>query len=264
MKKYLTTIKLFWQQYLIYRFNFVLWRIRNIFLLLALYFLWTSAFAEKQVLFNYTQTQIVTYILLVTLFRALVVSTRSTDIVGQIHSGDLSNLLVKPISVINYYFARDMADKIFNIFFSVLEVGLFYLLVKPNLVINTSPTALSLTAVALLLAFIFNFYLNFLIGLWGFWAKQVWPILFVSRLFSDLISGGLFPLDILPPLFTQILHLTPFPYLLFYPANIYLGRIAPQQALLGFGVIIFWTVVAYFGVRIAWRKGTKNYEAFGN
>lgn len=264
MKKYLTTIRLFWQHYLIYRFNFIIWRIRNIFLLLALYFLWTSAFGEKQILFNYTQTQIITYILLVTIFKALVISTRATDIVGQIHSGNLSNLLTKPISVINYYFARDLADKFFNIFFSFLEVGLFYLLVKPNLVINTSPKPLVLTAIALLLAFLFNFYLNFLIGLWGFWAKQVWPILFVSRLFSDLISGGLFPLDILPPLFTKILQLTPFPYLLFYPANIYLDRIPPRQAFQGFGVIILWTFIFYFATRFAWKKGTKNYEAFGD
>lgn len=264
MKRFVTIAKTYYNAALVYRFNFALWRLRNIFMILSLYYLWTAVFSETNTLFNYTKSQILTYIFFSSFLKASILSTRAVDIVGEIHSGNLSNLLIKPISVIKYYFARDLSDKAFNIFFSIVELGLLLALFRPTLAWSNSYLYLGLSALSICIAFLFNFYLNFFIGSLGFWVLQVWPIMFIAQLFSQIVSGALFPLDIFPQSVTRIMNLTPFPYLIFFPTNLFLGRISLSESIQGIGVSIIWVVIFYFLTQKVLQKGIKNYSAFGN
>lgn len=232
-------------------------------MLLSLYYLWTAVFGAQTEIFGYSKEQMLTYVFLTAFLRSIILSTRAVDIVGEIHSGNLSNLLVKPVSVVKYYFSRDIADKGFNIFFSVFELIILWFLFRPEIYIPTNSMTWVWLMAAVTSAFMFNFFWNYLIGLWGFWVLQVWPILFISQLFSQLISGSLYPLDVFPEGFVRVINWTPFPYLLFFPANIYLERITNAQIWQGMLVISGWSIISYLVVRKVWIKGAKNYSAFG-
>lgn len=111
MRKHFTVFTLSWQNELIYRLNFILWRVRNILRLLMTYFLWAGVFTVSARVYNYTQADMVTYIFLVLFVQTAIVSAPSADnIGGEIGTGDISNYLVKPLSYLKFWFTRDLAS----------------------------------------------------------------------------------------------------------------------------------------------------------
>jgi ABC-2 type transport system permease protein len=61
----------------------------------------------------------------------------------------------------------------------------------------------------------------------------------------------------------QILYLTPFPYQMYFPISIYLGKAAGAELWRGLGIQLLWVIMAYVFARWMWRRGIKKYSAFG-
>ena len=90
MKKYIRAARNTWEEALSYRFNFVMWRFRNLILLLSMYFLWYSVIPVGTTAFGYDQSSMLTYILLTAIVGAVVTSNRSYAIGEEINQGNLS------------------------------------------------------------------------------------------------------------------------------------------------------------------------------
>ena len=106
MSKYLEVFKISWQQGTAYRLNFALWRVRSVLQLLLVYFVWWTIFQNQSQVFGYTQSTILTYVLLTAILRAIILSSRTSDLMNQINEGSIVNFLTKPLGVIKYYFAQ--------------------------------------------------------------------------------------------------------------------------------------------------------------
>jgi ABC-2 type transport system permease protein len=76
------------------------------------------------------------------------------------------------------------------------------------------------------------------------------------------LSGLIAPLDVYPEAVRRATELTPFPYLIYYPVNLLLGRGAPfgRAAL----VLAVWGGLALLLQRHLWRRGLARYSAMGN
>lgn len=262
MNKYFQLIKISWENGLVYRLNFLMWRVRLILGLLTAYFLWKAVFTNQQTIFGYSESAMITYILVASLLQSLVLATRSIDLAGIINSGDLSNILAKPISNFWYWFSRDAADKILNLVFAAAELSILYLLLRPPLVFP--PMLLVLLVLPVLLLSTFLYYLiNYLFGLLGFWTPEVWAPRFLLFVILQFVAGSLFPLDVLPQSIQKIVSFTPFPYLIFFPTQLYLGKLAGTTITSGILASLFWIVIFTLIVEITWNKGLKNYGAEG-
>jgi len=97
----------------------------------------------------------------------------------------------------------------------------------------------------------------------AFWVLEVSTFIFILYAFEYLASGHLFPLDILPPNLEQALYFTPFPYQLYFPVSIYMGKTAGADLLRGLLIQALWVIAAYGIARFAWRRGIKKYSAVG-
>jgi ABC-2 type transport system permease protein len=73
----------------------------------------------------------------------------------------------------------------------------------------------------------------------------------------------LFPLDALPDGVRQIVFLTPFPYQLYFPISVYMGKAAGAAAWHGLAIQFMWVVLAYGFARFMWRRGIRKYAAYG-
>lgn len=263
-------IKKYWQIFVVslaeifaWKLNFVLWRVRTVFLVLLLYFLWSAVYANNEILLGYDRSQMLTYVFLVAFLRSLVLSSRSIDVAGEIREGDLTNLLLRPVSYVGWWWSRDIADKVINICFAIVELTVIYLIFRPPIFFQTNMLALLLFASAALLALILYFYLSFLVSLAAFWIAEVWGIRFLIFIMLDFFAGALFPLDILPKQIFTALEFTPFPYLLFFPVKLYLGQLGPVQILQGFMVLSAWIILVVFLVRFSWARGLRTYGGEG-
>lgn len=264
MGKYWLIFKTEWQLNLIYRLNFTLWRVRSVLQLLLIYFIWWTVFQSQAQVFGYTSASILTYVLVAALIRAIVLSTRVTDLMDSINSGNVVNFLIKPLGFVRYYLVRDVADKLFNILFYIFELWLIILLLKPQIILQTNILTLILFLTSIISGLVIYFYLNFIISLLTFWVESSWGPLFLMTIFLEGFGGGLFPVDILPKAFYNLLMLTPFPYLLYFPSKIYLGINNFPEVTYGFFIIGLWILILHVAMSWLIRAGLRQYTAVGN
>lgn len=264
MDKYWSIFKASWQQNLMYRLNFSMWRIRSVIQLLLIYYIWWTVFKSHNQVLGYTQSSILTYVLVAALIRAIVLSTRVTDLIDAINNGSIVNFLIKPLGLIKYLLTRDVADKLFNILFYVFEVSILIFLLKPQIIIQTNVKVLLIVLLALIGGLVIYFCINLIISLTAFWLDNSWGPLFLMSILLESLGGGLFPIDIFPKQLFNGLMLTPFPYLIYFPTKLYLGNVDIQQILLGFSVIFVWVVLLMFIVKIISKAGFRHFSAVGN
>jgi len=266
VKKYLQIFKLSFQQEFAYRLNFVMWRVRNILQIILLFFLWSSVFKDPQTeVFGYNQEKILTYVFGILILRAIVFSARAVDVAGEISNGDITNFLLKPVNYFKYWATRDIASKILNLGFSVFEITILFLILKPNLFLQTNLLTLFAVLISLTMAVILFFCLLFITNMSAFWMPENgWAAQFLFiAIITDFLSGGVFPLDILPLAFQKVLYSSPFPYLLFFPLQVYLGKIAGLEIIRGLATAFTWVFILFMTVKFIWAKGLRRYSAEG-
>lgn len=266
MKKYWHIFKISFSQEFVYRFNFLMWRVRNIVQILIMFSFWNVIFSfSSKSFFGYDKAKILTYVFGILILKAIVLSSRAVDVAGEISSGNLTNLLLKPINYFKYWFCRDISSKALNMVFSAFEIFLLYFLIKPPLYFQTAPLTLILFFVSLFLAILLYFVILFLVNMVSFfmpenaWAAQ---FLFIA-IILDFFSGGIFPLDILPPSILETFSYLPFYYLLFFPLQVYLGKLSEIFVFKGILISVFWLVILGFSLLKVWRLGLKVYNAEG-
>ena len=94
-----------------------------------------------------------------------------------------------------------------------------------------------------------------------FWtekASSIERLLFIPTLF---LSGLLAPVVSFPEYVKSWIYVTPFPYLIDFPANLLSGNIT--NLTFGFSMQIFWISILLPIFRRAWSMGTKKYTAMG-
>jgi ABC-2 type transport system permease protein len=262
LKKYWQAFKISWQNSFVYRLNFMMWRVRNVLGLVALYSLFSAIFQTKEI-FGWQLSKILTYILLSSLLQSIVFSSRTIDLAWKINRGEINNFLLKPISIFKFTFSIDAADKLLNLIFSFAEVCLLIFFLKPSLVLSFNLVYFFLFSLAILLATVLYFFINFLMGTIGFWTPEVWAPRFIFNIVLGFAAGAYFPLDFLPKPLYLFLKLTPFHYLIFFPLQLYLGQVKPAEIVQAFLVLLIWVFILFYFVRYIWQKGIKSYEAQG-
>jgi ABC-2 type transport system permease protein len=266
MKRYLTVFRISLQQEFVYRANFVMWRLRNILQFLLIFFLWDSIYAQPQrEVFGYDKAKILTYIFALLLVRAFVLSARGIEVGGEIANGSFTNYLLKPISYIKYWLVRDLSSKALNMLFATLEFGLLYLLIKPSFFLQTNPVFVLGFLISVAIAMLIYFLLLFVVSMPSFWYPEgAWGFQFLlTAVFVEFLSGAIFPLDVLPQNIQKLINLTPFPYLIFYPIQIYLGRVDRAMFIKGFAISAIWLLLLLYILKILWNRGLKVYQSYG-
>jgi len=266
MTKYWQIFKISFQEEFAYRFNFVLWRVRNVFQILLTFFLWNTVFSNPQtVIFGYDRSRILTYVFGIIIVRALVLSARAMDVATDIAQGDFSNYLVKPISYFKFWFTRDVASKTLNLSFAALEFTILFLILRPPFFFQTDIYVFLTFLISVGIAILIYFFLLFIVSAIPFWTPEVaWGSHFlVTVVIIESLSGSLFPINILPSGLQSIVLSTPFPYLIYFPVQVYLGNIGGLELVRGLLVGIFWVVTLWFSLNLIWQRGLKAYQAVG-
>ncbi len=261
MKKYLAIFSITLQEIFAYRLNMVMWRIRQVFVFLIPFFIWKSVLGSGEEIYGYTLAGIMTYLFGTTVLRSLVMGSRTVDLGWMINSGALTIPLMRPFGIFRFFFTRDVADKLFNLSFIVLEIPLLLWLFRPPVFIQTNLVPILGSIIAIIFAVLIYFFINIIFGALGFWSRDVWAPRFLLMVVMEFATGAMFPLDMLSSSWQKIVLMTPFPYLLYVPLKIYLGR----GDLLVFGLLVsaIWVVVLAYLAQKIWKLGIKSYEAEG-
>lgn len=263
MKKYLAIAKITFANIAEYRSNLLINNLRFFILLLTLYSVWLAVFSQGRSYFGYEKAQILTYVLLAGLLRPITLDSRTDNIAGEIsQEGKLFAYLLRPVGYFRYWLTVDWVYKIIGIIFATINVSLLLVIFRTPFVINLS-ASLILFLLSGLLASVIYFLISILVSSMAFWTYEVWGIRFALTLFLEFSAGAFFPLSVLPPAFAQILSLLPFPYLVYWPAQIYLGKATSFEIIMVFAMMFFWLAVLSVLVNFVWQRGLRVYTAEG-
>lgn len=262
MIKYLSLLKLSWQNGLVYRASVLLWRFRVFLSSLMSLTVWSVIFSGQNSAFGYAQGEMITYIFLVSIIQNLIFATSLGGLSQTIYSGELSNLLVKPVNLFLYFATDDMADKLKNFFFGIFELIILFFIFSPQLILP-STINIFIFIFWVIMGIILKFFISLLMGAIGFWSPDSWGPRFLFFMIVDFTAGKLYPLDILPKIIQKIIYLTPLPYLSFMQTQLFLEKLSNNQIITSSFVFMFWIAALFILVKKVWKKGLRDYAAAG-
>lgn len=188
---------------------------------------------------GYTAVNLITYTALTQGLITLLEMFGWYEIMNAVYSGDVSSDLLRPMRFFNLWLAQDLGRGLVNLILrGVVFVALFelvYDLVYPQTVIQWL-----CFAVVLSLSWLLGFTWRFLINLAAFWTPQAKGVIRFGFIASWFFSGFMMPLSLFPAWVQQLAYLTPFPYLIDVPVEVYLGILDGRSLLRVLAMQLAW------------------------
>lgn len=265
MYKYWHVIKIAIQNTLVYRVNFLFRIVFGFIPLVALISLWRTIYSgQGGEVANYSLHQMISYYLVVTIVDALTaVNEDDWQIAADIRDGNISQFLLKPISYLAYRLCIFGAGRLIYTVVAFIPVTLLIVSLRDYFLWPATWGTFGWFLVSLVMTALLQFLLSYSLALISFWLLEVSTIIFIVFAFEYIAGGHLFPIDILPPALAKVLLLTPFPYQLFFPVSIYIGKVSGLALYQGLFIQAAWVLAAFLLARLMWFRGIRRYSAVG-
>jgi ABC-2 type transport system permease protein len=175
-------------------------------------------------------------------------------------TGKLSQQLLQPMNPIWRFFASHITERVVRLPLVAVIVLACFLLYPEAFWIPDVAHALGAVALVLF-AFVVRFIMQYMMAMLAFWSERASAIEDLWYVLHLFLSGLIAPLEVYPASVRALAELTPFPYLIYYPAALLTGRSVPiTKAIVVLGV---WGLVALFIQRKLWKRGLDSYTAMG-
>lgn len=254
-----------WQRSLTHRFTVLSYRMGEIAEVLVLILMWSAIYASGGgIIKGFTLNEMISYVLIGNFCTAAVRNFLPSFVSRDINEGRLSTFLVKPISYIKYVFLNELGRCFLSTITSLTSQLIVILFFLNKLFLNSDIRYLSLILVMIILAFITELLIGFLIGTIAFWTDEVDGIDATLSRIKRFFSGGYFPLSLLPFTLATISMYLSFQYSFFAPAQLYLKKMDLSAGLQGLMIQVVWIIILSLVVKVVWKKGLRKYEAIGS
>jgi ABC-2 type transport system permease protein len=177
----------------------------------------------------------------------------------EIETGSVNAIILRPMTFFEYYLSQLMGYKAITYFFSALVplvISVYY-----NL-----PFQLDRFPLVTLLIFyylIFVHALSFLTSCLGFFLNRVRSFTLVKNFTIYIVSGELFPLDLLPVFWKSLFLNLPFASGVYIPVGYLTGRLEIESVIHGFYTTTIALVTALILSYAVWRRGLGSYSGTG-
>jgi ABC-2 type transport system permease protein len=267
MSKYWHAINIGIQNNLTYRFNFLTRTVFGLIPLTAVIFMWRTIYTQpgaSGIISSYTLAQMISYYLLVQIVDALTaVNEDDWQIAADIKDGNISQFLLKPVDYLAFRLCLFLSGRLTYMAVAAIPLAVFFFWLRDYFVLPTDPTALVTFLLSLGLTALLQFFFSYTMAMLAFWVLEVSTFIFIVFAFEYIASGHLFPLDILPKGIERALYFTPFPYQLYFPVSVYMGKVRGAELFGGLAIQTCWVLAGYGLARFAWHRGIKKYSAVG-
>ncbi|WP_338211835.1 ABC transporter permease [Lactobacillus juensis] len=227
---------------------------------LVMFYLWSLILNHGQTIGGFSKNQMVIYYIGVNFINSFVWYAVDWELNDDIHSGELSNIIHRPITIEKYYFAKMLGDRLANLILlaPILIIGFIYIVAR-NL-IHISLLVLLEFAFSLIMAAILWFLFSYIIGSVAYWFDNLFFVLLVKEVVVNLLAGFYFPLEILPPFLVKIIKLLPFQYFSSFPIDTLVKALPLNIWLKNTIIEIVWMIVFYLIVKIVNKEGLQRYS----
>lgn len=267
MKKYWHVLNVGIQNNLTYRFNFLARAVFGLIPLIATLYVWRTIYSGKgheAEIGGYTLSEMISYYLIVTIVDALTaVNEDDWQIAADIKDGNISQFLLKPINYLTYRLCLFFSGRVTYLAVAAIPVAVFIISLRHYFVFPADPATFGIFLFSMFLTALLQFFTSYAMAMLAFWVLEVSTFIFILFAFEYIASGHMFPLGILPHGFSQLLFYTPFPYQMYFPVSVYMGKVTGIELAQGLIMQIIWVGLAYGFAQFMWHRGIRKYSAVG-
>ncbi len=210
---------------------------------------------------GFSQGEFAAYFLALLVANHLTFTWVAWDFEFRVRNGSLSGQLLRPVDPIHANIADNVTYKVITLLAVVPATAVLAWAFEPAA--DTSWLNLVLFLPVVALAATLRFLVEYSLAMAAFWTTRVFAIndLYYVPLF--FFSGQLVPLALLPDWVRAVGNLLPFRWMLSFPVEVAIGRVAPSEVPIGVACQLAW-IGAFLVVRsMAWRHGVRRYSAVG-
>ena len=179
--------------------------------------------------------------------------------IQEVETGSVNAILARPVSFFEYYLSQYLGYKLIIAASSFFIPFVFCWLWQLPLHVERVPGMLLLVVYYL----VFSHLMSFCVACCAFFWNRVYNLTGAKNLFLWLLTGELFPLDLVPPPYRQVLIDLPFSSAVYVPVGYITGRIGHDGLLKGFVSVTVGIVVVGLIAKMMWHRGLLKYSGTG-
>lgn len=263
MMKQLQVAKITWKSMLAYQADTWLGAAVSGFRVLLSFLLWRAIFSGRAEVAGYTLSMMVTYYLVASMLSRLQYQDAlAWQLSAEVREGSFSKYLIRPMPVISFFLGAGLGNWSFLILVNGGALLLWSAIFSRWAVLPAGLPDRWWLVLLIPLGGLCMFLFNHLIALLSLKYQDVGGLLIMKGGMIEFLSGALVPLNLLPAVLVGVLKITPFYYIVFYPASLCLGT-HNEPPILAALILLFWCLVFYAAGQAWFIHARKHYEGVG-
>lgn len=218
-------------------------------------------FSGSETSYQWSFQQIQSYYLVVLFISTITQTEFHYEFSGLVHSGNLNQWLIRPLSFLDFAFSRIAARTLILIAPSLITIFALSALLHFQ-VSFSAPAALNIL-ITLPFSIVLLSCISVIIGSISFWTIRTEGIFAAAMLVLHFLGGMMIPLPFLPLWIQKLSTFLPMQFALFLPA---IAVSDPQSVSISYILFgqIAWVFVLLIICNFLWRKGISRYDAVGS
>lgn len=179
--------------------------------------------------------------------------------VDEVESGSVNAILTRPFTYFEFYCGQFIGYKVLTAGISFLVPLFFSLIFKFSIYYDRMPLAF-----LLMIFYLFFLYtISFIVASLAFYFTRVGAFTVTKNFLLWILSGEIFPLDILPVSIKATVIALPFASSCYIPVGYLTGRLEIDAVIKAFQSVAVGLVVAIIIATVVWRRGVRIYSGTG-
>jgi len=226
--------------------------------------IWRAVYTDGGTIGGMTLQDMVAYYGVAALISYLIMDFADWNLQMLIRTGKYLTFALRPMHHRFFALSQKIGHRVLGFLFEFLPVlAIFIFIFKVNLI----PASWLWMITSILLSFLIQFYINYTIGLTGFWLVKTQGLRSVIHLLTNICSGALFPLLLLPKALQTVVFFLPFQFTIYVPSMVFtghysLGGISPGIPWI-VGLQAVYTLLLAGLSEIMYKLGMKRFTAVG-
>ncbi|NGX32519.1 MAG: hypothetical protein K1060chlam4_00567 [Candidatus Anoxychlamydiales bacterium] len=187
--------------------------------------------------------------------QAIILSTSSVvlQIEKDIRDNQISYFLVQPVNYLLFRYFEAIGSSVFR--YSILIILCFLSISFLKGPIQTNPSAIIFSLFLGIMGILLYIQISLLIGVLAYWIHDIKNLLYFNLTATFCFGGLIVPIQLYPPFMQKICFFTPYPWILWWPANFFSsGNVNHYKAFIGW---IIWTIIFMFLNNYIFQKQRK-------
>ena len=226
--------------------------------------IWNAVYSGEEAIGGLSLQMMLGYYGISVLINYLVMDFADWNLQMLIHTGRYLTFALRPLHHRFFALSQKIGHRVLGLVFEFIPVSLILIFVFR---INMAPASAPWFVLSVALSFLITFYINYSIGIMGFWLTKTRGIRGAIRLLVALSSGSLIPLSFFPAWCQTLFFVLPFQHTVYVPSMVFIGRYElagvalPLPAVVGFQAV--YALLMLMASEGLYRLGNRRFTAVG-